>query len=158
MEAIYYKTPKDSETGEKFQEIAERADLCQESVKLLLNELGASSQYYPDRWSVYGGIEYVIFDKEPDMTVWKSESKIGINVYSPRLKSKAGKDLESEIGLLPKVSRYELNQCIGFDSHFHCIGFTYNDDLFGFSVSSNWKCKIPTDCEEITYSEYQSIK
>ena len=157
-ESIYCKTLKTSETGLKFQEIEKREKECLNAVIALGDELGFKS-WRPGYWSAYGGVSACIFPDgvTPDPKVWK---KVNGDEYMPRLNCKEGKELHKKFEALPRVGHEELNMCIGFDAQgpFYCIGFAPNNDTYyGFIVGANWGCKIPDDCTEVTYTEYQTL-
>lgn len=155
--SLYYKTRRTSETGLKFQEIEKREEECHAAVIALGNELGFS-RWRPGYWSAFGGISSCIFPEgvTPDPKVWK---KVNGDEYMPKFSCKEGKKLNQKFDVLPRIRREELNRCIGFDeeSPFYCIGFAFtNETYYGFIVGQNWDCKIPDDCTEITFTEYQT--
>lgn len=155
---MYFITKKSSETGKKFQEVADKSALCDLAIQSFISKLPNVNQYVTCRWSAFGGLEYVIFNNTPNLKVWKKSNEVE-NGYSPRKTSKEGKELDLLMKQLPKVSYYELNMCIGFDKKmFKCIGFNQNNkDYFCFSINENWGCEIPSDCEEITTSKYKEM-
>lgn len=156
-ESIYFKTLRTSETGLKFQEIEKREEECRNAVIALSDELGFES-WRPVYWSAYGGVSACIFPDgvTPDLKIWK---KVNGDEYMPRLNCKDGKELNKKFEALPRVSIDELNMCIGFGgAPFKTIGFASNNEThIGFIVGANWGCKIPNDCTEVTYTEYQTL-
>lgn len=153
----YYITDKDTETGKKFQEIDRRSDIARDAIIKLSEKYGFKEWRY-SRISHIGGLSSCVFETTPDLKIWKS-SGYGHNEYMPRLNCKAGKEIHDEIKKLPIVHINELNNIVGYHSDF-CnshIGFKIGKNHFGFIVSSEWGCKIPNDCKEITASEYELI-
>lgn len=157
--AIYFITPKTSETGKKFKKVSGKATECFEAQKKLAEELGAS-KWRPTRMVAYGGISSFVFDETPDKKTWK---RINICVsdceYMPKLSSKKGKEIMDRINKLPIVSVAELNDCIGFKvPFFKTIGFANNNGkYYGFSIGETWDITPPADCEEVTLSKYKSL-
>ncbi|MFT4168033.1 MAG: hypothetical protein QM653_02790 [Dysgonomonas sp.] len=151
----YYKVPRDSETGKKFLKIEERKQECFKAVKEFIKDFGAT-QFRYSRWSLWGGIDSIIFEKEPNLKVWK---KVGYQEYYPKANSKEGKELISKMKELPTVDFNELNSIVGYKTDWYGhIGFSHGDkDFFGFIIDSDWKANIPTDCIEITASEYEIL-
>lgn len=157
---LYYKTRKDSETGKKFTEIDERRDICHKALKAFLNKYGFQ-KYRPSRISHVGGISSCVNPLNPlDPKLWKN-SGYGSNEWMPKLNTKEGKAIMKEINGLPIVDIDELNAVVGYDgngfksSH---IGCSYkNKTYYGFILSDEWKVTPPSDCIEITASEYKEL-
>ncbi|WP_372775636.1 hypothetical protein [Mangrovibacterium sp.] len=150
-----FKTLRTSETGKKFQAIVEKEEKAFEEAKSLADEIGFE-KWRSDRWAAFGGIEFVYFaDQTPDPKVWRNTDAGAV----PRRNTKPGKAMYERLEALTKVSKHELNMCIGFDgAPFKNIGFSYNNpDYFLFEVFEKWDCEIPADCEEITVSEYRKL-
>ena len=149
-----FKTLRTSETGKKFQAIVEKKEKAYDEAKSLADEIGFE-QWRADRWAIFGGIEFVDFaNQTPDPRIWKN-TEFGAK---PRRNTKAGKAMHERLEALTKVSRRELNMCVGYKSHFGNIGFSYsNPDYFLFDVSERWELEVPADCEEITVSEYNKL-
>lgn len=151
-----FKTLRTSETGLKFQKIADKMDEISIKTKALIEEIGAE-QWRPSRWAVHGGIECVLFAPGviPDPKTWKKKD----GGHAPRKNTIQGKAISIKIDSLPVLSRRELNMCIGLDEIFRSIGFSRrNSEYFTFSVGDEWNCKIPSDCIEITHGEWLTLQ
>ncbi len=155
---MYLKILKTSDTGKKFQALLAKSEECIKVRKDFLLKLNASG-YCEDRWAVFGGCEVVCFEETPDLKIWKRIKEVK-NGYQPKLTSKKGVEINKEMINLPSVSRNELNSCIGFDDEvFSCIGFNWqHPNYFAVKVDETWDIEeIPSDCEEILYSEYMKM-
>ena len=155
---MYFITPKNSETGKKFQKIADKLDVCFENQKALAEKYGFTS-WRGERWVVAGGISSVIFPQGTtvDTKVWK---EVRDGEYMPRLNSKQGKAIQADFDQAVTISKSELNACIGWNEGFSKhIGFCKaNDEYFGFTIEEDWTdVPIPSDCTEITTSKYQEL-
>lgn len=158
----YFKTPKDSETGQKFTEIAKRGDVCHEALKAFLEKHGFQ-KYRPSRVSHIGGISSCKDPIKPiNQKLWKA-SGYGVNEWMPKLNCKAGVAIMEEIKALPIVDIDELNAVVGYEgSGFKAahIGYSGEDACethFGFILADEWNVTPPPDCEEITSSEYKKL-
>ena len=152
---MHFITKKKSETGKKFQKVAEVATASLKAEKELAKEFGFES-WRGGYWLVYGGFSALIFKEKPNEKIYK---KVNGNEWMPRMNTKEGKAIQAKLDATRRVSIDDLNQCIGFDgSPFKTIGFAQNNDAyFGFIVDEKWKCKIPNDCEEVTTSRYNEL-
>lgn len=151
---MYFITKKDSETGKKFQEIVQKANAIREEQIKLANEYGFHEWSY-GYGCAFGGFSSLVFEKEPDKTLYRKERYGG---WLPRGNTKAGKAINEKLDACPRITWYELNSCIGFESVFHCIGFAWNNkEYFGFSAKEDWGVKPPLDCEEVTTTKYNSL-
>lgn len=159
---MFYKTPKTSETGKKFVALFEKIKAAGKVMKEFLDEWNTTT-YRPGGFDIEGSIATVIFEGTvPDKTLWipitgrKDE-------YKPNRRTKAGKELQKRIDELPRVSRTEVNMCIGWRQHFSNIGFRDGVEIVGFTVSEKYLFDeedpviIPADCIEITRTEYLTI-
>jgi hypothetical protein len=158
---MYFKTKKTSETGQKLAKIEARGlDTYNYQCEL-------AKKYGFVSWNclqhhAWGVIYQVEFPKghEVDLKIWRLAYQ-SRNLYVPKMNTKDGKALNEEIINQPIVEARELNDCVGFsnDSAFgKRIGLTSNEHLFGFSLGNNWEYTPPSDCVEITVSEYNMIK
>ncbi len=153
---MYFITEKDTETGKKFQAFFEKAAICSKAQKEICNEFGFT-KFRPsvNFITATGGISSVIFEETPNSKLWKL---IDYNEYTPNKRTKEGKALYKRLLELPITTRAELNECVGFEEDmFQTIGYTYNNECFGFEVNSSWSFAKPEDCTEITETEYKSI-
>ena len=156
---LYYKVPKDSDTGRKFAELSERADKCTEAAAEFLEKYGFK-QYRPSRISYAGGISSCCTPElDPNKKVWR---EIRNKEFMPRLNCKEGKEIQEEINNLPIVDIDELNNIVGYDSggwKSSHIGFSrLNKEFFLFTISDEWKVKPPADSIEITGGEYKELQ
>ena len=153
----YFKTLKTSDTGKKFKNLDVNIKKAQKAQRDFSDKYNFN-QWRPDRWEAFGGIEVCVdFIKEPDPKNWKMVSH---GEYKPKRSTKEGKRINQEMKELPVVSHHELNMCIGFKegAPFKSIGFSSKSKNYTvFCLATNWKVKIPSDCEEITASEYENL-
>ena len=156
---MYFITEKNSETGKKFQKIADKLDICFENQKALAEKYGFTS-WRGERWVVAGGISSVIFPKVTtiDTKVWKQIK--GKDEYMPRLNIKQGKAIQADFDQAVTISKAELNACIGWKEGFRKhIGFCKtNNEYFGFTIEEDWTdIVIPSDCTEVTATKYREL-
>ncbi|UJF29873.1 hypothetical protein L0B70_00325 [Kaistella sp. 97-N-M2] len=156
---IYFKTKKDSETGKKIQALVDRAKNAEEEINKFVDELKSDRKYLTsDRYILGTGIVGLKFEIEPDMKVWKKFHGFPF-YYSPRMSSKEGKQLQEKLNSFDKVCRTEIGETIGFDDFLKTPGIELNGvDYFGIAFGSDWNHSLPTDCVEITGSEYNNLK
>ena len=155
---MYFITEKNSETGKKFQKIANKLNVCFENQKALAKKYGFTS-WRGAYWVVAGGISSVMFTKGTtiDIKVWKEVKK---GEYMPRLNTKQGKAIQADLEQAITISKAELNACIGWDEGFSKhIGFCKaNNEYFGFTIDDDWTdIIIPNDCTEITATKYREL-
>nr|DAD67779.1 MAG TPA: hypothetical protein [Siphoviridae sp. ctjjE1] len=155
---MYFITEKNSETGKKFQKIANKLNVCFENQKALAKKYGFTS-WRGAYWVVAGGISSVMFPKGTtiDIKVWKEVKK---GEYMPRLNTKQGKAIQADLEQAITISKAELNACIGWDEGFSKhIGFCKaNNEYFGFTIDDDWTdIIIPNDCTEITATKYREL-
>ena len=155
---MYFITKKESETGKKFQKIAEKLEVCFENQKALAEKYGFTS-WRGEYWVAAGGISSVIFPQGTtvDTKVWK---EVRNGEYMPRLNIKQGKSIQYDFDQAVTISKKELNACIGWKEGFsEHIGFSKaNNEYFGFIIEEDWTdVPIPSDCTEITTSKYREL-
>ena len=158
---LYYKTRKDCETGIKFSAVQKRADECKKIAFDFCEKHGFKT-YRPGRESFEGGISsFADPTGNVDSKVWK-RSTYGSNEYYPSERTKVGKQILQETRALPYVDIDELNNIVGYasggwkSSH---IGYCFSDsEYILFSVLEEWNVKVPSDCIEITGTEYKRIQ
>ncbi|CAI9673151.1 hypothetical protein [Elizabethkingia anophelis] len=156
--SIYFKTLKTSETGIKAQDLVDRAREIVTNIKLFCKEIGATEIYVTSGYSCLNtGIIAVQFETEPDMKHWKN-MKDCEGFYAPRLTSKSGKEIHHKMESFDTILRHDIDEIIGIKEPFRHCGFsiTYGD-FFGFIIDENWNHTMPSDCKEITYSEYKKL-
>ena len=152
----YYKVSIDSETGSKLKVLLDKADAFQNQVEKLRQKYGFKNTWHSSFY--YKSLDAVEFEEEPDMTVWK-KVKDCFHGYYPRTKCK-NKEVLNDFKDLDKlcIRRDELDHIIGNGSVFCHAGFYFTvPDCYLFSVDSEWKCKIPKDCKEISNIEYNKL-
>ncbi len=154
---MYFKTKRDSETGVKFSQIENKKKEVKDALDLVIKKYGAHG-LCGDRWAAFGGCEVLIFDNAPDTSVWKKSNEIN-NGYKPKLNTVKGKEIKKYFDSVPKISKKEVNMCIGFNEDmFKTIGYSFaNPEYYLFQVSKDWGIDIPLDCEEVTQTEYDSL-
>ena len=110
---MYFITPKNGETGKKFQKIMDKLDVCRKDQKALADKYGFTS-WRRASWEVAGGISSVTFHKcaNVDAKLWKLVK--GKTEYKPRLNTKEGKALQAEFNQATVITKGELNACIGW--------------------------------------------
>lgn len=154
---MYFITDRNSETGKKFEVLAEKMENAKKLAWEFAEKYGFKALRM-DRFSAVGGISSLA-DPEtvPDPKIWKGGEVRG--EFMPRLTSKEGKLINKEIQELPTIGRTEPNECVGFDgSLFRGIGFQQtNEKYFGFSLSDDWVFTPPEDCEEVTITRYKEL-
>lgn len=152
----YYKTTTSSKTGQKIKTLLEKADEFDKQVEVLRKKYGFgktwTSQFY------YKSLDIVEFKEEPDMDNWKKIKDVS-NGYYPRARGKNKEILQDFTDLNRNtIRRDSLDEIIGNEEVFTQAGFDFSiPDIYVFIVESNWKCKIPKDCEEITNVEYNKL-
>lgn len=154
MPFIYFITTPVTETGKKFRELELKVEECFQARKKFLKKYGVK-EYRPHQLDPFGGVCSCFFDNEPSLLLWRRLYK-GENEYLPNKKTKEGKALFKELDELPTVTSLQLNMCIGFNAiFFKRIGYnSIIGKLYGFSLNTDWGIKVPSDCTELTYTEY----
>lgn len=149
-----FKTLRTSITGQKLALIEAELRTCKEAQLALSKELGFAT-WYADRFAAAGGIEAVLFKDGADIPKhWISRD----SAYYPDKRYKEGKRIQALFDNLPTVSRHELNSCIGYDSVWNQLGFSYgNPTYFGFFLDEKWAVVVPDDCDEILTSEWKGL-
>ena len=110
---MYYITKKSTETGRKFQALSDQIQKSWDahvafSDKYKFKQWRGSSMY------AFGDITACIeFEEEPDLRIWKKGQ--WLNSFTPKKNTKEGKAIAKEIEDLPKVSKQNLNMCIGYN-------------------------------------------
>lgn len=157
MSQLFYKTEKTSDTGKKMQSVIDEAKAIEANIIEFLKEIGATSKYL--RNGIFNtGLLGVEFIDTPDMNLWKEEKNSQYKgFYSPRMKTKKGKNLAERFYSFGKIERSEINKVICFGQVYYRSGFSCNNEVFGFSIGCNWNHTMPEDCIEITGSEYAKI-
>jgi hypothetical protein len=151
---MYFKTTKDSETGQKFTLFQDKWNRSKKQVHELLDELNAESARMSS-WYLSGGIKSFQFKYDVEVPQYLKKGKNG---HTPRMSTPEGKKLSEKIDSVESVTRMDLNDCIGYDDIFSTIGFNGdNTEYFLFTVGDDWKVKIPKDCTEILASEYKNL-
>ncbi len=152
---MYFITPKKSKTGQKFQKIYDKRDICFDAQEAFSNKYKFKTWRHAYNVAFGGMCSCADFEETPNPKIWGKGAVDG--EYFPKKNSNEGKAILNEIRDLPTVSQDELNMCIGFDgAPFKTIGFCwFSDEYFGFSVGEKWHVKIPDDCEEVTTTKYR---
>lgn len=152
----YYKTNRDSETGLMIKALLDRAAEFDKQVDNLREKYGFTKIWTSSFY--YRSLDIVEFESEPDMSVWKKMKDVQ-NGYYPRARSKNKEALSdfTELNQL-RIRRDELDNIIGNNRAFTKAGFIFTvPEIYIFIVKSNWECKIPKDCKEISNIEYNKL-
>ena len=152
----YYKTKIDSETGSKIKALLDKAAEFDRQEEVLRKKYGFGKSWTSSFY--FRSLDIVEFKEEPDMTVWKRMKEVH-NGYYPRARSKNKEILKDFTDLNElQIRRDDLDTIIGNDGIFTQAGFDFDvPGIYIFIVESDWKCKIPEDCEEITNVEYGEL-
>ena len=156
---MYYITRKNSETGKKMQELLDKASAIRKEISEYLKLLGANPKSWvsSDNYFFNTGVIAVIFDKEPDLKIWKEFKKIP-NSYQPRITTYEGKKIQAKLDSIEAIDRVDLNRIVGFGQVFQHVGFDLGSkDYFCFMLREDWRHTMPEDCEEITYKRYLEL-
>lgn len=156
---MYYITPKTSDTGKKMQELFKKAADIRNEISDYLKLIGANPNKWvsSDKYFFNTGVIAVVFDKEPDLKIWKEFKKIP-NSYQPRMTSYEGKKIQSKFQSIGVIDRVDLNEVVGFEQVFQHVGFDLGSkDYFCFMLQEDWNHTMPEDCEEITYAKYLEL-
>ena len=157
MTTLYFKTEKDTETGEKIKALLERGLIGAAQAKQFCKKVGAEENYLRNDRYIFGtGLRAVTFQEEPDLKNWK-RFKGWDGYFSPRLSTKEGKELGKQIDEMESVEKTEIGEAIGLEDFFKSPGFTNGNLFFGFAIKDEWNLKMPSDCIEITGTEYSNL-
>jgi hypothetical protein len=151
-----FKTEKTSETGLKITAMADEMQSCHDASVALSKELGFTS-FRSDDSVGFGGISCVMFDKAPDMKIWKKEA----DGFYPRPGRKNAKDIVAKFKALPTISKDDLNACVGLKSTGNQmrVGLTFGcENHYLFELHDSWDYEIPEDCEKILQSEFYQLQ
>lgn len=158
---MYFTVKKDSETGKKFMELADKMDQQHADEKALAEKYGFNQWV---RWNMGGGIAKVIFPDgtNPDKKLWNESSHVsGKTCYAPNKRTKAGKELHRELNGVTKVYPEDYNRPVMISDRWDHIGIALpkEGDIIGFYVSEKMldEFKQPEDCTEVTRSAYMEI-
>lgn len=153
---MFYITTTDSETGKKLNAALKK---CKEAIEKARETAAfwGTQEYLVDRWVAAGGIEALnIIPELHNSKNWR-ESKEVKGYFLPDQRTKEGKRIQKLFNELPRISRREINLCIGWDERWKLIGVNQTSEYIGFTTNQSWKIKIPKDCKEITSIEYGNI-
>lgn len=156
---MYYITPKTSETGKKMQALLQRAAAIRKEISDYLKLVGANSDKWgcSDRYSLQTNFFSALFEKTPDLKIWKESKKLP-GTYEPRRMNYEGKKIALKFESIESIDRYAINEIIGYGEVFRFAGFDVNNqDYFCFKIEESWNHTMPEDCEEITYKKYLEI-
>lgn len=157
---MYYKVPKSSPTGEQLTALRERIKSANDSALSLVQSVGAET-FRPGYWAIGGGVSSIIFPAgKPDKSElkhWKRGAQKG--EYLPSERTKQGKELIAKIEALPRVLRDDLNRIVGYSHRWNVCGIQWNKDADYYLINfmENWEYQIPSDCIELTRSEYKDL-
>ena len=156
---MYYITRKNSETGKKMQELLDKASAIRKEISEYLKLVGANPNQWvsSDNYFFNTGVIAVVFDKEPDLKIWKVFKNFP-NSYQPRITTYEGKKIQAKFDSIEAIDRVDLNRIVGFGQVFQHVGFDLGSkDYFCFMLREDWRHTMPEDCEEITYKRYLEL-
>lgn len=159
MTIIYYKTKKTSATGQKIQNLIDRACNAVSEINQFVDELNSDRKYLmSDRCILGTGIAGLRFAEEPDLKIWKKFQRYP-GYYSPRMSSKQGKAIQQKMNAFHRVERSEIGEAIGLNDFFKKPGLNIikDSEYFGIIIDADWNHTMPGDCIEITATEYNSL-
>lgn len=153
---MFFTTLKDSATGQRLAAIEQRMNEAISAQKEVAAKYNIT-QWRRGHWGVAGRFSAVYFANTPDLKIWKLV--LEPDGYMPKLNTKEGKAINKEFAAMPKVHGFQLNECVGITNQdFGNIGVSFgNAEMFGFSVSDNWKFTCPEDCLEVTITVYRQL-
>lgn len=152
----YYKTNRSSDTGLKIQALLSKANEFDKQVDILRKKYGFN-KYWTNSFN-YKSLDAVEFKEEPDMANWKKIKNVH-NGYYPRARGKNKEILHDFTELnMSAIIRSEFDFIIGNEDFSNQAGFDFSiTDLYVFIIESDWECKIPKDCDEISNIEYNKL-
>jgi hypothetical protein len=157
MPEMYYKTPKGSETGKKFAALESKINKSKDAIKKLGEKFGFD-QYRGDyHQGIIGYFSSICFDSPPNENAWRI---VRTGEYMPKLSAASGRKIQSMLDAVPKVEDQDANDCINFKSDGSKVigmAFPKASDFYLFYILSEWGIDVPSDCEEITYSQYNQL-
>ncbi len=157
---MYYQVPKSSPTGEQLTALQERMQAANDAAMALITSIGAETFRY-GQMTIAGGVSSIIFPagkpEKSELKHWKRGALKG--EYMPSERTKLGKELIAKIETLPRVHRHELNSIVGYKHRWNVCGIQWNKDkdYYLISMMENWEYQIPSDCIELTQSEYKEL-
>jgi hypothetical protein len=158
----YYKIPRNSETGRKFEALDSRCKEVREKIAVIGEKYGFGHDYYTRGENAAGGVVAVCFHEgktatgeEVDMKLWRN-GECGYGTYAPRLKGE-GRQIREALNACGEVTRYEYNEVMGVGDIFHFIGVDCNDKFYVVAMNKSKSSGIPADAVEITASEFSAI-
>lgn len=158
MASLYFKTLKNTETGDKIKRIVGLAKTGKIEAEQLCKALGATDNYMVNSRYILGtGLVAFNFTSQPDKEIWKPFPKFP-GYYVPKVKNPKGKEIINKMFELQKVDVDELSMTIGLNDFFKSPGFFEAENYYYFEIDSKWEHKMPTDCCEILGSEYEQIQ
>lgn len=153
---MYYKTLRTSETGLKIQSVVDEIGVCLQAQKEIAAKIGFNA-WRGRQLYLAGGFYSLLFDKTPDLGIYKEVVK---GEYMPKLNTKKGKEIKALLDSCPAIHNQELTKAIGYtEPYIGRPGLSQgNKEYFGFTVPANWDNYIPpVDCEEITSTNYKQL-
>jgi hypothetical protein len=153
---MYYITTKDTETGKKLTDVLKKCQTARERAR----ETAATwntTEYLVDRFAAAGGIEGLKINPDQHNPKNWRPSKEAKGFFLPNRRTKEGKAIAELFQQLPRVSRREVNLCIGWDEKFKIIGVNIIADYVGIKIKEDWNIEMPKDCKEITSHRYREI-
>lgn len=154
---MFFKTPKNSETGKKFIALFEEMKSVNDQALELAESLGGET-FRP--FSFAGGISSIVFadaHQFDNPLNWRNVNKRK-NEFMPRAHRKEGKEIMKKIEALPTLHREKFGEVLGVRSFWKSPGVKVAGDWILIEVYPEWRDTIPKDCIEILHSEYLEIE
>jgi len=154
---MYFKTKRDSDTGKKFEELLDKMKVVRDS-QVAFGEKYGFTKSRESRSHLRGRFSACLLVGTVDTKAWKTVNN-SKEEWMPRMNTKAGQAIQAEIDALPIIERQELNDCVAYNNGpWNHIGFNLaTEGWFGFECLGYEGYKPPTDCEEITETEYKTL-
>lgn len=151
----YFKVPKDSETGRKFQALRENREAALNAWETMGKKYGFQEVIEP--LFGYGGFACgCVFYEEPDLKIWEKMHKDNREKrYTPRLSHPKGRAIQKEFDSMPIEESCAADKLVGCEKG-DLVSQTLKSrgDYFLFRVESYLEFEDPDDCIEIPETEY----
>lgn len=158
----YCKAKNGSDLSIRLLELAAKIDNCREEAKSLSLKYSKNKKWVEsiNPFLYAGGISAFVFNKEPDVKIWKNIPQKGL-LYFPSAKTKIGKAILLEVGRLTTISCEEVKDIfkakqLKGNYIFHPGFHVYNDNAYFNYDDEIWEI-CDNDIVEITASEYGLI-
>ena len=154
---MYYKIPRDSDTGKKLLELEDRGIAAHNATKDLI------TKYCGSRWrgysfpapGLFGGASEVEFESKEDIPPFFKETKLRRGLWSakPRRSHPTGLALIKALAQITQVSKGETLSLLGVKVAGGLRGFII-PDAGHIYIHTAIRVSVPKDCIEVMGSEY----